>query len=93
MDVWQNGFIISINDTVYLHRVAILFSHDARTGQQGIKVHKSADPALIAAVLRLHAKGLVTQSDGGYLTSLGRDAAAHAQALRDLLTTGVAASV
>ena len=66
---------------------------DADTGQQGIKVHKSADPALIAAVQRLHAKGLVPQCDGGYLTSLGRDAAAHAQALRDLLTTGVAASV
>ena len=76
-----------------LQELNALTRFDADTGQQGIKVHKSADPALIAAVLRLHAKGLVTQSDGGDLTSLGRDAAAHAQALRDLLTTGVAASV
>ena len=70
-----------------------LLRFDPDTGQQGLKVHKSADPALIAAVQRLYAKGLVTQSDGGYLTSLGRDAAAHAQALRGLLTSGVAASI
>ena len=66
---------------------------DADTGQQGIKVHKSADPALIAAVQRLHAKGLVTQCDGGYLTSLGREAAEHAQGILGILTAGVAASV
>ena len=70
-----------------------LIRFDPDTGQQGLKVHKSADPALIAAVQRLYAKGLVTQSDGGYLTSLGRDAAAHAQALRGLLTSGLAASI
>lgn len=66
---------------------------DPDTGQQGIKVHKSAAPALIAAVQRLHAKGLVTHADGGYLTSLGRDAASHAQALHGLLTAGIAALI
>ncbi len=43
--------------------------------QEGLKVHHEASPATIAAFGRLHAKGLITQADGGYLTSLGRDAA------------------
>lgn len=51
--------------------------------QEGIKVHSSAEPSMIAATQRLYRKGLVTQADGGYLTSLGHDAAQHAQ---DLLT-------
>ena len=41
---------------------------------------------------RLHAKGLVTQADGGYLTPLGREAAGHVLALTGLLTAGTAAS-
>jgi uncharacterized protein (TIGR02647 family) len=41
----------------------------------------------------LHAKGLITQADGGYLTRLGREAAEHAQAMLGILTAGVAASV
>lgn len=57
------------------------------TSQQGIKIHKSADAAVIAATKRLHEKGLVTQVDGGYLTSLGRDAAENAQAALTILTS------
>lgn len=70
-----------------------LIRFDLDTGQQGIKVHKTADSDVIAAVQRLHAKGLITQADGGYLTSLGREAAEHAQTMLGFLTTGVAASV
>ena len=70
-----------------------LIRFDLDTGQQGIKVHKTADAEVIAAVQRLHAKGLITQTDGGYLTSLGRDAAEHAQTTLGLLTEGVAAAV
>ncbi len=58
--------------------------------QQGVKVHKTADAKVIAATRRLHAKGLLTQEDGGYLTSLGRNAAEHAQAALTLLTAEVA---
>jgi len=61
--------------------------------QKGIKVHKTADTAVITAVQRLHAKGLITQADGGYLTSLGREAAEHAQIMLGILTDGVAAAV
>lgn len=64
-----------------------LLRFDLATSQQGIKVHKTADPAVIAAARRLHAKGLLTQVDGGYLTGLGRDAAEHAQAVWTILTS------
>ena len=55
--------------------------------QEGLKVHQTAAPAAIAAAKRLHAKGLIDQADGGYLTSLGRDAAEQAQTLLTILTT------
>ena len=42
---------------------------------------------IIAATERLHGKGLITQVDGGYLTSLGRDATEHAQAALTILTS------
>ena len=76
-----------------VHELNALIRFDLDTGQQGIKVHKTADPQVIAAVQRLYAKGLLTQADGGYLTPLGREAAGHAQTLTGLLTAGVAAGV
>ena len=42
-----------------------LIRFDVDSGQHGIKVHKTADPAIINAVARLHAEGLITQNDGG----------------------------
>ncbi|WP_079203823.1 TIGR02647 family protein [Pseudomonas sp. CC6-YY-74] len=53
--------------------------------QEGLKVHHVAAPQAIAAAKRLHTKGLVTQDDGGYLTSLGLEAAEHAQVLLTIL--------
>ncbi|MBC9252789.1 TIGR02647 family protein [Pseudomonas alcaligenes] len=53
---------------------------------EGLKVHNNATPKFQAAIGRLHHKGLVTQADGGYLTSLGLDAAEHAQALLTILS-------
>lgn len=64
-----------------------LLRFDLATSQQGIKIHKTADAAVIAATQRLHSKGLITQVDGGYLTSLGRDAAERAQTLISILTS------
>jgi uncharacterized protein (TIGR02647 family) len=63
----------------------ILVRYNLSTTQEGIKVHKTAEPALIAATQRLHEKGLISQKDGGYLTNLGREAAEQAQAVLDLL--------
>ena len=76
-----------------VHELNALIRFNLDSGQQGIKVHKTADTDVISAVQRLHAKGLITQADGGYLTSLGREAAEHAQAVLGFLTSGVAASV
>jgi len=53
--------------------------------QEGIKVHNNAGPRAIGAVTRLYQKGLIDQADGGYLTSLGLDAAEHAQSLLTIL--------
>ena len=69
-----------------------LIRFDMATSQQGIKVHKTADPDVIAAARRLHAKGLLTQADGGYLTGLGRDAAEHAHAVLTILNSSASAS-
>lgn len=76
-----------------VHELNTLIRFNLDSGQQGIKVHKTADAEVIAAVQRLYAKNLITQADGGYLTSLGREAAEHAQAMLGFLTAGVAASV
>lgn len=63
----------------------VLMQFDLSTSQVGIKIHKEADPGLIAAAHRLYENHFITQDDGGYLTSLGREAAEHAQALFMLL--------
>lgn len=68
-----------------------LIRYDLGSNQHGVKVHKTADAAVIAATSRLYNKGLLTQVDGGYLTALGRNAAEHAQAALALLTAGTAA--
>lgn len=73
-----------------VHELNTLLRFDLATSQQGIKIHKDADPAVIEATRRLHAKGLITLADGGYLTSLGRAAAEHAQPLLSILTTSPA---
>ncbi|WP_263143941.1 TIGR02647 family protein [Pseudomonas sp. RIT-PI-AD] len=52
---------------------------------EGIKVHNNATRDALGAIDRLHAKGLTTLPDGGYLTSLGLDAAEHAQSLLTIL--------
>ena len=76
-----------------VHELNTLIRFDLETSQQGIKVHKTADPEVIAATQRLHAKGLLTLVDGGYLTGLGRDAAEHAQAVLTLLTSSSSPAV
>ncbi|AXQ50257.1 TIGR02647 family protein [Pseudomonas vlassakiae] len=63
--------------------VLALFNLDNH--QEGIKVHSDAAPAQIAAAKRLHEKGLTNQPDGGYLTSLGIDAAESVQQLLSIL--------
>ena len=65
----------------------ILALYNLDNHQEGLKVHNNASNRAQMAITRLHEKGLVTQADGGYLTSLGLDAAEHAQALLTILRT------
>jgi uncharacterized protein (TIGR02647 family) len=64
--------------------ILALFNLDS--SQEGLKIHQTAAPKAIAAAQRLFDKDLITQTDGGYLTSLGRDAAEHAQGLLTILS-------
>ena len=63
----------------------ILALFNLANSKEGLKVHHTAAPSAIAAAQRLFDKGLTNQPDGGYLTSLGLDAAEHAQALLTIL--------
>jgi len=63
----------------------ILLQFNLETTQEGIKIHKTALPGVIAASERLFSKGIITQPDGGYLTDLGHIAADHAQAAHTIL--------
>ena len=56
------------------------------TSMEGLKIHHTADAAVIEAAGRLFDKGLTTQKDGGYLTDLGREAAQSSMQLIGLLT-------
>jgi uncharacterized protein (TIGR02647 family) len=64
----------------------VLVRYNLTTTQEGIKVHKNADPNVIEASRRLFHKGLVTHEDGGYLTALGRETAEQVQSVLDILT-------
>ena len=64
-----------------IHELDVLIRYNLDSAFQGIKVHNNANPEVIEAVKRLHAKGLITQVDGGYLTDLGKKAAEYAQTL------------
>lgn len=56
------------------------------SSMEGLKIHHDAGSAVIEAAQRLYAKGLISQSDGGYLTDLGRETAQNAHLLIGLLT-------
>ncbi|WP_411727894.1 TIGR02647 family protein [Methyloglobulus sp.] len=68
-----------------LDELNILVRYKLTTTLEGIKVHTTAAPATIDATRRLFHKGLVTLADGGYLTTLGHEAAEHAHAMLGLL--------
>ncbi|VVM39887.1 TIGR02647 family protein [Pseudomonas fluorescens] len=63
--------------------VLALFNLDS--SQEGLKIHQTAAPKHISAAKRLFEKELTDQPDGGYLTSLGRDAAQNVQTVLTIL--------
>jgi uncharacterized protein (TIGR02647 family) len=70
-----------------VEELEMLSHYNLSTTQEGVKVHKAAPPAVIAATRRLHEKGLITLVDGGYLTPLGLEAATHTQQMLTILTS------
>ncbi|HQQ62037.1 MAG TPA: TIGR02647 family protein [Pseudomonadales bacterium] len=68
-----------------IEELEILSLFDLSSTQSGIKIHKSAMKTEVEAAKRLHRKGLITQADGGYLTTLGLEAAEHAESLCRIL--------
>ena len=69
----------SVIDPGLAAELELLARFDLHSTQAGLKVRHDAPPALVAAAARLHAKGLVTQEDGGFLTDLGIEIAEHLQ--------------
>lgn len=65
----------------------VLALFDLESTLEGLKIHQTADPQRIAAAQRLYDKDLINQPDGGYLTSLGRDAVEQVQKLLYILTS------
>ena len=63
----------------------VLALFDLESTLEGLKIHQHAAPEKVAAAQRLFEKKLIDQPDGGYLTSLGRDAAESVQVLLSIL--------
>ncbi len=63
----------------------LLALFNAESMREGIKVHQDAGDGAVAGARRLHAKGLVTQPDGGYLTDEGVEMVEHLQAVLAIL--------
>lgn len=70
-----------------MEEMNLLLQFDSATMGNGIKVHSNAREGLVIACQNLFAKGLVSQSDGGYLTDAGIEALAHVQTLASLMET------
>lgn len=68
-----------------LEELNLLLQFPVATASNGIKVHSTSRPEVVAACASLFAKGLVDQPDGGYLTDAGIEALGHAQSLAGLL--------
>ena len=66
----------------------VLMLFKSPSGLEGVKIHKTAETAVISAAQHLHEGGFLTQVDGGYLTPLGIQAAEHAHLLYAMLNSG-----
>jgi len=70
-----------------IEEMELLLKFDLSSARVGLKIHSSADAAIIAAAKRLYHKELVEHEDGGFLTTLGHEAAEHLQAAQQILTS------
>jgi uncharacterized protein (TIGR02647 family) len=68
-----------------LDELELLNLFDLSSQQGGLKVHQDAKETKITAAKRLFDKGIISQSDGGYLTDRGVETAEHVQILVKML--------
>ena len=71
--------------TEFIEEVELLSLFNPDNTQEGLKIHRDASPARIAAAKRLFEKDMISLMDGGYLTGHGIEAAEHLGALRVIL--------
>ncbi|CAH0533196.1 hypothetical protein VST7929_01058 [Vibrio stylophorae] len=71
-----------------LTELNLLLAFDLDSMHQGVKVSSHEAPKQAEAMARLHAKGIVTEVDGGYLTHMGIEAAERAHKLCAMLKEG-----
>lgn len=71
--------------TDFVAELNFLAHYDLDTMQEGFKVHKDANPEVIASAQRLFDKKLITLPDGGYLTALGREVAEQLQSVLTII--------
>jgi len=75
--------IDSFDELMAEFRLLLQFPRNSRMA--GIKLHRDVETELRSAAERLHSKGIITQTDGGYLTDRGIEAANYAHWLMDAL--------
>lgn len=76
--------IMSWNQDI-IEEIELLKLFPSDSIQEGLKIHSSAAAQRIAAAQRLFDKGLISQNDGGYLTTSGAQAQQKILALDSLL--------
>jgi uncharacterized protein (TIGR02647 family) len=77
--------IMSLSNEL-INEIDLLMKFDLSSARVGLKVHSNADPDIIAAAKRLYEKELVEHEDGGFLTTLGHEAAEHLLAAKVILS-------
>ncbi|MGL4207538.1 MAG: TIGR02647 family protein [Aeromonadaceae bacterium] len=60
-----------LNQPSFIEDLNLLACYDLKNLELGIKLRQDCEPAMHAAALRLHAKGIITAADGGFLTPFG----------------------
>jgi uncharacterized protein (TIGR02647 family) len=65
--------------------IKLLAKFPEESHMEGLKIHGDADPTLINSAKSLFDKGIITQTDGGYLTDSGREMVEHLHIVLDTL--------
>ena len=65
--------------------IKLLAKFPEESHMEGLKIHHDADEMLVKSARSLFDKGMVSQTDGGYLTDSGREMAEHLHTVLDTL--------